>query len=264
MPNREALSEEVCRQFSALLLLDRLVIQPGAYHAGLLNDDDALLEENFRYLLAENLAQIGSDDFYQLAPAGRQAYQRMLQQQQSYLIQFDIFAGVDLAEGTFADPEKDYAGDPRWADLRVAVAEYKGIDPYRVVFLGLLAEGSFFNRAHWQFDLALGSNFYTEIEEIVASQISAEELGYESEEGERVSGEAVLEDVILQGAKQVARDMEKERSMQSSLFEEAPEGGENGETGGNSPFVSYNPWPMLASYAYSAAFVDPLWLEPYW
>ena len=138
------LDENRRRSFAGLILLDRVISQENAYHAALLEGDDELLDSEFKYLLGEELVEIGAEDYYEATEKGRQAYENMMHQQQSYLAHFDVFGWVDLAEGAFADLDRDLLEDSRWSDLRVAVALYKGIDPFRMVFLAMLAEGQFF------------------------------------------------------------------------------------------------------------------------
>lgn len=272
-PHRPPLSETTCKRFAALALLDRMVGARVSYHAALLEGDNSFLEPVFDMLLREDLVSIGDDDHYRPTPLGRRAYQRLLHQQQSYLAHFDIYAAVDLGEGAFGEPDQDYLDDPRWSDLRVAVAEFKGVDPYRMVFLSMLAGGQFFANPGWKFDLALGSSFFSELEEIVRSQIALEELGYTDEDSTQVSGEDVLEDVILQGAAINQRRLAEARDRQPGLFEdepdeadEAPEEGEPLEdtSGFHLALVPYDPIGPAAAYASSSRFVESLWLEPYW
>ena len=280
-PARAPLSEADSRRFAGLALLDRLASQPGAFHAALLEGDDAFLEPVFDQLLAEDLVAIGTDDRYRLTPLGWRAYQRLLHQQQSYLAHFDIYAAVDLAEGAFADPEGDYLDDPRWADLRVAVAEHKGIDPYRMVFLSMLAGGGFFENAGWKFDLALGSSFFDELQEIVQSQIHEEELSYTDEDGTAVAGADVLQDVILQGAAiNQQRLTEQRRSLaerpealddepaaaqgEAGADRDDPAGAGNGDGALAAGLVPYDPVGPAAAYASSPTFVEPIWLAPHW
>lgn len=262
------LSEEQQGQFAGLILLDRVVSEPGRFHVALLDKpDDELLEPVFKRLLDDELVQMGDDDHYAPTERGRKAFQNMLHQQQSYLAHFDIFARVDLGEGTFADLDQDFLEDTRWEDLRVAVAEYKSIDPFRIVFLAMLAEGKFFENPDWKFDLALGSSFFTELEDIVASQVTVAELGYAAEDGARISGETVIEDVILQGSRINKERMERERTRQQSLLDDERDAQRaDGEDGEDDDWVMmpYDPWLPMTAYMGSALFVEPLWLSPYW
>jgi len=260
---RPPLTEAQQLQLAALVLLERMHGRGERFHAGLMDgDDDRFLEPVFDYMRGEGLVRIGDDDHYGVTDSGAAAHTRLLQQQQSYLAHFEVFARVDLALGTFADPDRDYLEDPRWTDLRVAVAEYKGIDPYRLVFGGLLAEDYFFANADWKVDLALGSPFFAELEEIVRSQVAVEELGYSDDDGLWISGEAVIEDVIIQGALENQRRYEV-AARQAALFpdEAVTEASAEADEGELPP---YDPAAPLSAYANSPTFVEPLWLTPYW
>lgn len=274
-------------RFAALAMLDRIAAQPRAWHAGLLeHPDDHLLEGVFNTMLQNDLVAIGDDDHYQLTAQGQQAHRLMLLQQQAYLIHHDIYAGVDLAEGLFADPEHDNLENGNWDDLRVPVAEFKGIDPYRLVFLAMLADGSFFENEGWRFDIALGSSFFKELQDVVRSQITLDELGFEAEDGTRVPGEAVIEDVILQGAEINLKRMDALDSAQTTLFPEGDNpdeahgqdenqaewtvdsenggGGKSDEKESPDAQALYDPWGTLEASRINPAYRDPIWDASYW
>lgn len=275
-PERPPLDEETCRQFSALVLLHQITSKPDAFHAGLLDGDDSLLEPIFDYMMKLDLVTVGENDFYQPTVKGEEAYNKLLHQQRSYLIHYDVYGAVDLAEGEFGDPENDELDAPNWSDLRVAVAEYKKIDPYRTVFLSMLADEAFFGNPDWKFDIVLGSSFYKGLEEIVRSQIAVWELGYQEEDGSEVSGETVLEDVILQGARINKERLDRERQRQTSLFEEEQEEArqkEERDSGdyddgdydrGGYAYMPYDPWMPMGGYMGSPLFVEALWLSAFW
>ena len=103
------------------------------------------------------------------------------------------------AEGAGAEKgQPAEAEGPGPGRRRVAVAEHKGVDPYRVVFLAMLSAEAFFENPEWRFDLAVGS-LCDELETTVQDQISVEELGYEDDKG-AVSGEDVIADIIERGS----------------------------------------------------------------
>ena len=276
MASRPPLDDAQRQVFAALILLDRVVALPAAFHAALMEDrDDVFLEPVFRILQREDLVEVGEDDRFRATEKGLRAYAGLLERRQSYLAHFEIFARVNLAEGSFAEPDEPYE-DPRFSDLRVAVAEYKGIDPYRVVFLAMLSDEAFFRERDWKFDLALGSTFFREMEEIVSSQITMGGLGYDTEEGERISGEDVLEDVILQGARWNRKfwARERERGGQQSLLAglpdaepEPPAPGGDGGDGGKTPAPAgqpYDPLRTMAFYESSATYAEPIWFADFW
>jgi hypothetical protein len=93
---------------------------------------------------------------------------------------------------------KEYLKLDRWDDLRLAVAEFKKINPVEFVFLSFVHEGRFdTRRSGWQFDLVLGST-WAEMIKIADTAVKISDLSYECED-ERVSGDVVIRDVFRQG-----------------------------------------------------------------
>lgn len=264
---REQLSEEKKQQFAGLLLLDRLTSEGTRIHSSFLEKGEKHLEPYLDLLEDKGLVDRDEEYYYRTTEKGKELYQKLIQQRLSYVIHFDIYAHVDLNEGRFADKTRDFLGGEQWEDLRVAVAEFKGIDPYQMVFLAMVSDETFFETHDWKFDLAMGTLF-KEMEDIVLSQIREEELEYEDEEGS-VSGKEVLEDVIQQGAllnqkryeEQLKREKEAEKYRREHdddetmpLLEEHPHGYYGG----------YDPMMTFGAYAASALFIESIWHTPYW
>ena len=167
------------------------------FHLSLASKDEDQLEPTLKEMEKQGWIEVGEDDYYITNDKGLEIYQKLTEQQESYVSHFDIYAYVDLQEGVFADPQSDLLEGDRWSDLRVAVAEHKGIDPYRVVFLSMLADGVWFENPDWRFDLGMGT-LLDNLESLVMDQLSVDELGYEDDQG-MVDGEEVIADVIEQG-----------------------------------------------------------------
>ena len=167
------------------------------FHLSLASKDEDQLEPTLKEMEKQGWIEVGEDDYYITNDKGLEIYQKLTEQQESYVSHFDIYAYVDLHEGIFADPQINLLEGDRWSDLRVAVAEYKGIDPYRVVFLSMLADGVWFENPDWRFDLGMGT-LLDNLESLVMDQLSVDELGYEDDQG-MVEGEEVIADVIEQG-----------------------------------------------------------------
>ena len=167
------------------------------FHLSLASKDEDQLEPTLKEMEKQGWIEVGEDDYYITNDKGLEIYQKLTEQQESYVSHFDIYAYVDLQEGVFADPQSDLLEGDRWSDLRVAVAEYKGSDPYRVVFLSMLADGVWFENPDWRFDLGMGT-LLDNLESLVMDQLSLDELGYEDDQG-MVEGEEVIADVIEQG-----------------------------------------------------------------
>jgi DNA-binding PadR family transcriptional regulator len=214
---RKPLTDLQRQEFSVVLLLHHIASAQDKIHFSFLNQNHKTIEPNLKELEQQDLVQLDVEQNYQLSEKGQQSYDRLIQQKVSYQAHFEIYAFVDLGAGTFADPETDLLEDERWADLRVAVAEDKGIDPYRVVFLAMLSDESFFVNPDWYFDLAMGTLF-DELESITKEQFRIEELGYEDEDENKVMGEEVIADVIEQGSQ-----LAKERRERQAFAQDVPD-----------------------------------------
>ena len=169
-----------------------------------------------------NILTVGEDNYYQTTKKGRELYCQLAEQLESYIIHFDIFAYVDLENGKFGDSKEDLLEGNQWSDLRVAVAEFKEMDPFRVVFLAMLSEEKFYDNPDWKFDLGLGTLF-DEFEQIVQDQLGIDDLSYEDQEG-MVSGEDVIRDIVEQGSF-LAKERQKNKmnSEKNIHIEELPD-----------------------------------------
>lgn len=256
---RKKLSSEQKQQFAALLVLDRITSTDVRIHSSFMEKGEQHLEPPLDFLEDKGMVERDEEYYYRPTEKGKTLYQKLIQQRLSYVIHFDIYAHVDLGEGCFADKAQDFLGGDQWEDLRVAVAEFKGIDPYQMVFLAMMSDESFFETHDWKFDLAMGTLF-EEMAEIVLSQIHEDELGYEDEEG-LVLGKEVLEDVIQQGAElnQERYEAQIQQEKEARLYGEDEDFPEN-------PYAhaGYDPRRTLGAYAGSALFVESIWHTPYW
>ncbi len=269
--SKSQLDLDVKNQFSAILMLDHLIAQQSKIHASLLEKDDKLLEPTLNLMQDRNLVEVNEEQIYTTSYKGQELYQTTLMQQLSYKTHFDIFAHVDLELGKFADPQSDFLEDVCWVDLRVAIAEFKGIDPYRLVFLAMLSYGEFYENPDWRFDLSMGTLF-DELEDIVKEQLTEDDLGYEDEEG-AVSGHDVLEDVILQGAElnqQRYEEYKKQAEAQRQLMlrqeqnRDANYQNREDERDDYPLYAYYDPYPSFGAYLASALFIESIWGHPYW
>ena len=164
--------------------------------------DDEGLESLLNFMESRGTLTVEEDNYYKATDKGHEVYQDLVKQLEAYVTHFEVYAYVDLEQGIFGDPETDLLEGDKWSDLRVAVAEHKGIDPYRVVFLAMLSAETFYENPDWKFDLSMGTLFQ-EMKQIVLEQLHVDDLGYSDSEG-KVSGEEVIRDIIEQGIELVA------------------------------------------------------------
>ena len=184
--------------------------------------DDEGLESLLNFMESRGTLTVEEDNYYKATDKGHEVYQDLVKQLEAYVTHFEVYAYVDLEQGIFGDPETDLLEGDKWSDLRVAVAEHKGIDPYRVVFLAMLSAETFYENPDWKFDLSMGTLFQ-EMKQIVLEQLHLDDLGYSDSEG-KVSGEEVIRDIIEQGSELVAQRKSKEQEIKGrKQAEESPD-----------------------------------------
>ena len=184
--------------------------------------DDEGLESLLNFMESRGTLTVEEDNYYKATDKGHEVYQDLVKQLEAYVTHFEVYAYVDLEQGIFGDPETDLLEGDKWSDLRVAVAEHKGIDPYRVVFLAMLSAETFYENPDWKFDLSMGTLFQ-EMKQIVQEQLYVDDLGYSDSEG-KVSGEEVIRDIIEQGSELVAQRKSREQEIKGrKQAEESPD-----------------------------------------
>jgi len=184
--------------------------------------DDEGLESLLNFMESRGTLTVEEDNYYKATDKGHEVYQDLVKQLEAYVTHFEVYAYVDLEQGIFGDPETDLLEGEKWSDLRVAVAEHKGIDPYRVVFLAMLSAETFYENPDWKFDLSMGTLFQ-EMKQIVLEQLHVDDLGYSDSEG-KVSGEEVIRDIIEQGSELVAKRKSREQEIKGrKQAEESPD-----------------------------------------
>lgn len=252
------ISEEQRKEYASGFLLD-LLVNGGKRYSVVLENADKYLESLFVYMMSKDYIGLDDKNYYTPKQKGIEKLDNLKQRYEEYLAHFDLFCAVDLEQGEFAfekifelDDEQweAYINQDRFVDLRIAVAWFKKINPADFVFLSFLKEGRFdTERPNWQFDLLSGL-IWEQVEEIIASAIQIEELAYTVDEEEIVSGEAVIEDVIRQGAKLSEKLYLEEERLRHENSEYPNDYYDNDQE--NYSVVTYQ------SY-YDPFFVSPLW-----
>ena len=267
MEPRITLNDEKKKQFAGIYVLEYMVNKPHFFPI-FLSGNDQDLESILEWLLVKDYVKIRDNEEYIPTEHGREALTKFMARYSEFLNVFDIYCAVDLAGGEFAfssyfdfDDDTDwrqFLADDRWEDLRIAVAEYKKLDPIEIVFMSFISENRFGrDQTGWQFDLLLGS-VWDEIVEICNSAIRWNELGFEDEEG-TVSAKEVMEDIIIQGAEIIIELHEKEAGLAPKTFNDynsEPRSG-NGEVVEQ---IVIEEHPV----SYYGAYRDPYYVSPLW
>ncbi|MDT8448508.1 MAG: hypothetical protein RRB13_16580 [bacterium] len=249
------ITEEQRKEYAAGVLLDKMQDEDLSYSVAL-EGDDRDLEPLFIHMLAKGYVEVDDQNRYSLTVKGLEKTENLRKRYEEYLSHFDIYCAVDTGSGEFAFEQifelEDEAWDAflseeRFLDLRIAVAWFKKINPADFVFLSFLKEGRFdTDRPGWQFDLLSGL-IWKEIEEVIDRAVTIEELAYQAENGEWITGEMVLEDVISQGAKINANLHAEEDRFHTDDHELRNDFSDNQGT-----YVTYE------------SYYDPFYISPIW
>lgn len=213
------LNQDERDRYGAIYLLQRMIQDPFTVSV-LYEGESQYLERPIQWLYARDWVDL-RDDHTTFVPniAGRDHLQKFEERYRDFLRMFDMyFVNLDTGEFPFAqyyemEPDEFHEylhreranepGEPLFTDLRLAVADYKGLDPREIVFMSFLNEGRFDgdeNGFGWQFNLTSGE-IWDEMMAICDSALYVERLGYPLQGGGEVSGEDVITDVIDKGSK---------------------------------------------------------------
>jgi len=242
--------------FISLVLLNE-IIQFQHYFDTQLTGEDIFLGRNLEILRNNGFLTVSNGKFIPTSK-GRDELSRLYDKYYEYLKVFDIFCAVDLERGEFAfssinnDSSEDdwfkFLNNERFSDVRVAVADFKGLNPIEIVFMSFLNENRFDCGVQgWQ--KALTDNAVWD--EIVDICNTAIDVDYLKENG-------VLEDVIKQGT-ELALDLIK-------LSEESQKVGEEvvtEEVTEVEEYVDVVEMPVYG-YDYFEPYYDPYYISPIW
>ena len=173
------------QQYAAILLLDEMINGHIYFPIIAETKNQEYLEPVFVQMLFTKLIDI-KDNKYVPTEEGRKKLQFFYEKFAEYINIYDVFSTVDLEVGEFAfsswfDIDDDgewekFLKEERFEDVRVAVCEFKGINPIEIVFLSYIASKDFdLTTEGWEFELLYGT-IWDDIVEICNTNIHAEQL----------------------------------------------------------------------------------------
>ena len=237
------------RQLIMAFILDQLIDKRD--FSVVLTGDDSVLENIFVDMLSLNLVKI-ERNFYKIDVKGQEFMDNFFQKFGEFLKFYDIFCAVDLKKGDFAfskfydfesdDEWKTYLNQENWQDVRVAVCEFKKIDPFEIVFMSFLNEGRF-GADNWQFDL-VSDLIWDEVLAVCNTAIPLEDL----------IDDGVMLDIVTQGSV-IMLDVLKEENKRKleELKENDDEQYEEEVTYVEEEIVYYE------EYTYDPYYISPCW-----
>ena len=257
-------TEEEKLRYAGVYLLWRMINDKETFPV-YLEDDNQFLDALFLELLTKDYAEISDDNLYVATEAGRAVAVRFMERYTEYLKIYDVYHSVDLEVGEFAMASyfdyvdrqpayQSFLSDERWEDLRVAVAEYKDMNPVEIVVMSSINENRFGKDSDtgWQFDLLLGS-VWDAILEVCNTNLSWEDLGPED----------VIQDIITQGTELTLSLLrEEERRIQEAGPDE-DEDDDDDEDEVETVYVD-EIVPVVEYDYYYTHYSNPFYCSPFW
>jgi hypothetical protein len=223
-----SVSEQDQQFFTSILLLDNMINRQQYYDVSKYE----YLDSAFIKLLSAGRIKLDGTN-YVPTEKGREFLQKFMSRYYEYLKVYDVFCGVNLETGEFAFSEYyninlgegdsmeeyekwlEYLGQESFLDLRVAVAEFKKLNPVEIVFMSFINEDRFdVDKDGWEFDVYSGL-FWDQITEIVNDSITYAFLDEEGHDMEAIISAGT--DVMLE----LHRTEEEIAEEEARLAEEA-------------------------------------------
>lgn len=247
--------------FISMVILNEM-IQFQTYFPISLTGNDVVLEPYLNILLAKKFVRIDGNQ-YVPTQLGREEIEKFYVRYYEFIKFFDVFCAVDLEAGEFAfskinefedDQWNKFLNEKRFIDVRVAVAEFKGIDPLEMVFMSFLNENRFDMTVHgWQYVLT-DDRTWDEVEEICNTAVSCEYL----------KSEDVMENIVRQGSELALKLIkEAEEAIEQEGEETEEEVTEVVTTTTTEEYVDVVDMPTYG-YSYFTPYYDPFYISPIW
>lgn len=178
------LSEEDKAKYASVIILNHMI----NFNKGIkipLKDDNEYLRPSLNIMYAKDLIKDINNE-YVPTEKGKDFLEQFFKRYREFLKIFEVFCAVDLNTGNFGyekffDFETDekfrnYLKEDRWEDMRVAVAEFRKIDPIEMIFMSFIEEGRFeCDAPKWQFELLSGLA-WKEILEIANNNVHVDQV----------------------------------------------------------------------------------------
>ena len=253
------------KSYKSIILINEMLVKQRQFKITF-NGDDAMLEPYFVELLAKNYLAV-EGGLYKVTKAGEEVFNTFVSRYKEYLRVYDIYSCVDIANGQFAfehifdfDEEQwnTYKNESRFYDVRIAVSNFKKINPHEIVFMSFINENRFdTSSTGWQFDL-LADNVWDEIDKIVNTAITIDDLG----------GIEVMENIVGQGNELMRTLINKEIEIKKKDLEEAKSRASAAAVNSNSSSEEeeyiVETTTVIEEYEDDLVYYDPYFYDPYY
>lgn len=259
-----------------IALLDMLANGQNADSPVFVTNADTPLKRAIQLLFDQGFVSADTrNNLYVVTEKGREKVVKFRLRRVEYLKVYDIFSYVDLGTGEFAfskyhdfsDEEwRVYTGEKRWEDVRMAVAEFKKMDPVDIVFTCIVAEDRFLNPETWVADLSLTSPLWSEIAGICNNNLHQDSFGY-AKDGVTYSSEEVLGEIIRQGKAIMDQIEEREKKIQEEAEQNESVNSEvvtTTETVTTETTVTEEVDSLVSNPYWYNLYDDPYYVSPIW
>ena len=248
------------------IVLFREMLEKGRIFKINFNGNDAILEPLFIELYANKYVSI-ENGAYHVTEVGEDIYNTFMDKYREYLKVYDNFSKVDIGTGDFAfeklyeyqDEVWDlYKSQERFVDVRIAVANFKKLNPFEIVFMSFINEDRFdLTKEGWQFDL-YADTLWAEIEYIVNTAITIQQLG----------GPEVVENIIRRGTEVMFELTKKEMELKKARLVELQNSVKVGEDESESEDEIVEITTTITyceeDLVYYDSYYDPWYYSPFW
>jgi|GEM_PF-742836 len=246
------LTKEKCDTFKGIIILNSMINHKINFN---INDKQNIcLNDLFELLSDKELIEIKGDLFVP-TQNGRNNLLSFYRKFWEFTRMFQIYSAVDLENGFFAysnywnvsqDEFDNYLNSKEWDDVRIAVAEFKGIDPVEIVFMSFLDSNRFgIDNPNWKKEL-VGDKIWNEIVEICSTAIHKEEL----------EADDVIVNIISEGSKLLVDLCKQEDNQRKQLDYEEQELEDQNSTEIIEEFHNYS---YYEPYLYDPFYISPIW-----
>ena len=244
--------------YCALIIIDAIVDKGSHFVTNLLSEDEQKLLPIFQRMIDKGILTIDDMEHeYKPTDKGIDLIHNFYDRYQEFVKFYDIYCAVDLTVGKFAFSEildmteeefQEYLKDDRWEDVRVAVCEFKKIDPMQMVFLSFLRENRIdVTKSGW-IPILLNGDIWNDITKICDSAITLEKLSVEDQ----------IKNIVIQGSDLLKTLLEREKNEKNN------DGSMETETTTITEETTQNIVDDDDLSYYDPYFDDPFYISPCW
>lgn len=218
----------------------------------ILRGTSKIIEPLLITMISKELLRIDGTS-YKATVKGEENLELFYKRFKEFVNMFYIYSAVDTEKGVFAYEQywkmtesefNTYLNSDRWEDCRIAVAEFKKIDPVELVFMSFLNDNRLDTSTdQWEFNL-MSDLMWDEIIEICSNAVHMEDM---------LEGDAIIV-MIEEGVKLAVKLLEEEKSLKAA----------EDEALGEDVVIEEEVIEVYREPYYYDPYYDPYYVSPFW